>query len=414
MTQSRRRAHVPEDALSIVGVEVRALAGELGDEQVFIAVVVEVAGVHPHAGFGLALVGQRGAGHQGVVTKGAVALVDPQQVLLAIVGDENIHPPVAVVVGGGDAQRRPECAADQRRRADIDESAPALIAVQAVRLATVDLRRTVVAGARHVRATRLVRQRVVRVVAHIEVKPAVTVVVQERGRHGEASRRVVKAACLRLIGKGPVAVVAPQLIDAEIGQEQIDPAVVVDISRGHAQAELIGDDAARVGDVGEAQLARALVNSKVVSVQAALECPRLGRPERPPLNEVDVQIAVVVVVEQPDARRQNFGIVEASRGTVDVHEVDARRLRDIGEPRVFGLARVGARAWGRWTRRTTAAGHEPHRQWRPHQPAGCPGCHERRHEPHQLVSRRLAASMRSTFHSYDMRAGWSVGCGGNW
>ena len=64
--------------------------------------------------------------------------------------------------------------------------------------------------------------------------------------------------CFEMSRERAVAVVAEQLVRAEIRQQKIDPAVVVDVSRGHAQAVLIGVDAARVGHIGEPQRARAV------------------------------------------------------------------------------------------------------------------------------------------------------------
>ena len=53
-TEARRRAAIVEHARAVVDVEVAAFAGQLGHEEVFVAVVVEVAGVDAHAGLGLA------------------------------------------------------------------------------------------------------------------------------------------------------------------------------------------------------------------------------------------------------------------------------------------------------------------------------------------------------------------------
>ena len=50
-----------EDAGSVVHVEIVSFTGELGDEQVFVAVVVEIAGVDAHAPFGFAVSAERGA-----------------------------------------------------------------------------------------------------------------------------------------------------------------------------------------------------------------------------------------------------------------------------------------------------------------------------------------------------------------
>ena len=114
--ETRARALLLEVAAAVVDVEIVALAGQVGDEQILVAVVVGVAGVHAHAGLGLAVGAERGARQQPEVLERAVLLVHPQQVRLAVVGDVEVDPAVAVEVGGRHAQRRPEVVGDAGRR----------------------------------------------------------------------------------------------------------------------------------------------------------------------------------------------------------------------------------------------------------------------------------------------------------
>ena len=55
-----------------------------------------------------------------------------------------------------------------------------------------------------------------------------------------------------------------------------------------------------------------------------------------PLHEVHIEIAVVVVVEQPDTRCHDLGLIETAGHAVEVDEVETRRLREVNEP--FGVA----------------------------------------------------------------------------
>jgi hypothetical protein len=50
----RSRTRVAEDAGPVVDVEVAALRGQLGHHEIFVAIVVVVAGIDAHAAFGLA------------------------------------------------------------------------------------------------------------------------------------------------------------------------------------------------------------------------------------------------------------------------------------------------------------------------------------------------------------------------
>ncbi len=94
--EPRLRAPVLERARPVVDVEIVTLARLLGDEEVVVAVVVEIAGVHAHAGFGLAFLRQRHARRQRRVPERAVVLVDPELIGLAVVGDVEVDPSVAV------------------------------------------------------------------------------------------------------------------------------------------------------------------------------------------------------------------------------------------------------------------------------------------------------------------------------
>ena len=64
---------------------------------------------------------------------------------LAVVADVDVDPAVAVEVGRRDAERRTVGAADERLRRHVLERAVAAIAIQAIRLRPVAVRRAVVA-----------------------------------------------------------------------------------------------------------------------------------------------------------------------------------------------------------------------------------------------------------------------------
>jgi hypothetical protein len=61
--------------------------------------------------------------------------------------------------------------------------------------------------------------------------------------------------------------------------------------------------------------------------------PRVGiGPESLALRDVDVEVAIVVVIEKRHAGRQDLRIVELPRRAVEVHEVQTGFLRAVGEP----------------------------------------------------------------------------------
>jgi hypothetical protein len=83
------------------------LARELGDEQVFVAIAIEVACIDAHASpFASPVSAERNTGEERRIREGAVVLVDPQLVRRAVVGDKDIDPAVAIEVSGRDTERR--------------------------------------------------------------------------------------------------------------------------------------------------------------------------------------------------------------------------------------------------------------------------------------------------------------------
>src|SRR5438093_13190665 len=61
------------------------------------------------------------------------------------------------------------------------------------------------------------------------------------------------------------------------------------------------------------------------------------------MDDIDIEIAVVVVVEQRDARRQDLRIEKLSRCAVEVDEVEAGFSRAIDEPVSLTRRRAGHR-----------------------------------------------------------------------
>ena len=173
-----------EDAGSVVHVEIVSLTGELGDEQVFVAIVVEIARVHAHARPWLHR--RRRALRR---PSSAVFVKVPSRWLIhnwfgcAVIGDVDIDPAVAVEVGGRDAERRTELTFHARRGGDVSERPVAVVVIEVARLRAVHAGRTVIAEAADRVEARLVRlDAVVHVVPDKQIEPPVPVVIDERRR----------------------------------------------------------------------------------------------------------------------------------------------------------------------------------------------------------------------------------------
>ena len=349
-TEADHGAAVLEEPAARIRVQGVGLRSDVGHEEVVVAVGVEVAQIDPHARLAAPRAVHGHAVQQGAVGEGPVLLVDPQLVGLAVVGHVDVEPTVAAEIGGQDAEGRPVLAPRAGAGRHVLERAVPAVAIQAVGRRRVALRRTVVPLAGQRQATLLVLGIVVDVVADVQVQPAVPIDIRERRRHPPA--RVVHAGPPRDVAERPVPVAAKQLIGAQPRAVQIDPPVVVEVSGRHSHAVGAHVEAATLGDVGEPQGPRAVrVNLQIVAVETIGErqrhvrggrhqriVQRLAFSQHLALNEVGVEVAVVVHVEQRGPRRHDLAEVERAGHAVEVDEVDARLPGPVGEPDLVGSA----------------------------------------------------------------------------
>ena len=192
----------------------------------------------------LPVTGSATPGQQRRVLERAVAPVHPQLVLLAVIGDVDVDPPVPIEVGGGQSKAGSVLARDAGGDADVGEGAIPAVEVQPAGQRLVAVGRAVVPRARGAGARRVVLQAVTQVAGDVQIQPSVPVDVHKR--RGRAPGRMVGSATRRPIREGAVAVVVPQLVGrVELGQVQIDAPVVVDVARGDAHPVAAGSDAGK-------------------------------------------------------------------------------------------------------------------------------------------------------------------------
>ena len=147
-----------------------------------VAIVVDVCTAHTHAGLLLAIVVNGASGPKADVHEPTVTLVAPQDVRLAVIGDEDIELPVEVIITHDDAQRCPVQGIDPGRGGDVLEGAVAPVVVEPVRGRDgVVFRGAVVFSAEPRVAGDFRLRRPSQVIADIEVEVSVGVVVQEGG-----------------------------------------------------------------------------------------------------------------------------------------------------------------------------------------------------------------------------------------
>ena len=188
------------------------------------------------------------------------------------------------------------------------------------------------------------RNRVLRVVGHVEIEPAVAVIVDKGRRDTPAG--IAGAGDGGGVREGAVAVVAIEPVGAEVGDIEVGPAVVVVVAGGDAHAVAAGADAAGRGDVDKARPSAAVgPHLQVVAVQPvdrSIRRCRADRVESTALHQVDIQIAVTVEVEQRPAGTHHLAEVEAAGHAVDMRKVEPAGRRDV-DKQIFSRRRGGGR-----------------------------------------------------------------------
>ena len=169
------------------------------------------------------------------------------------------------------------------------------------------------------------------VVGDEEVEPPVAVEVDEGG--GDRPQRAVLRVAAREAGglgdvlEGAVAVVAEERVAAQAGDEEVGVAVVVVVAGGDAEVVAPPGHARRLGHVGEGAVARCC--GRGGSSMRGPSSPR--RAMRRAVHDVDVEPAVVVVVEEGHARDHRLRLVLARRAAGVGHEAHAARGGDLLE-----------------------------------------------------------------------------------
>src|SRR5215470_5287291 len=147
---------------------------------------------------------------------------------------------------------------------------------------------------------------------------------------------MVEASLLGDVGKGAVAVVVKQNVVPPEAAEEVVPAIVVVIADAHPSLPAGAGETGFFGDLGESAVAIVLIQM------------RSGRLARGPMGveagtvgEIDVEPAVVVVVEKRQARAFGFDdVVLVVDGTPDVRSGEAGFAGDVDELH-WGFGRYG-------------------------------------------------------------------------
>ena len=117
-----------------------------------------------------------------------------------------------------------------------------------------------------------------------------------------------------------------KLILGHIGEEDVRPSIVVVVSDGDSHAVALALHARLLRDIGEGAVA-VVVEQPIPIFGRFLSQRRDGRA----VDEINVQIAVVIVIEQGHAGQHRFGQVLVRRWATVGCEAQAGTVRDFFE-----------------------------------------------------------------------------------
>src|SRR5215813_6323135 len=123
-----------------------------------------------------------------------------------------------------------------------------------------------------------------------QIELAVVVIVKKGGPGGPT--RIIHAGFFGHVSKGPVAVVAQQMVWPETGDVHVIKPIIVVIADGHTHAESNVTNAGLVSDVGK----RSIVVIVIESAPGLLPCFCQIYGKR--VNKINIEVSIIVVVKQ--------------------------------------------------------------------------------------------------------------------
>ena len=326
----------PAAAASVAIQRVR-LTRQVRHEEIDPRVVVQIGRDNTHSRFGLTVNVQRHPHDQGDIAESPVGLIQPELIGVPVVGNVDILPAVVVEVLADDPQPRGRHRRHPRPLAHVAERAIAVVMQQHIRDRRKRLRSAIDRSPRVVIA--VIELVEVQVPCDIQVQPAVTIVVKEHG----GTRPAVYGDARRVgdVLERPVSAIAVQPVPPIVGHIHVQITVVVDIADGDAHPVPAIAQAALLGHVHE----RPVRFLPIHAIDGTLSHPCLGKLVIA-VGQIDVQIAVVVVVEQGRARQHDLRQQQVTGRPGLMHEVEPDVRGDLGKPLLHGLGAGRVRPWG--------------------------------------------------------------------
>src|SRR5439155_7651516 len=276
----------------------------------------------------LAVSGERRARLEPAFGKRPIAVVVEKVWLHAVVGDEDVHKPVVVIVGECHAQSAPLLDGDAGLLDDVLEGAIAAIAIKKICRGRKFGGRAI--GSPSPAASLAMFGVPFHVAGHKKIEMAVVIVVEEARGNRPASS--CNACFCGYVRERSVAIVVVQNIFSVVGYEKIGKTVVVIVGDSHAHAVIAE---ARVGQTGcfgyvcETAVFVLAIEPVPVAGVGAIEFLRHlhGACQTAAIDQKYVQKTVVIVVEQGDASRH--GLDEVFLGSRRILQIEVQPAREF-------------------------------------------------------------------------------------
>ena len=317
---------------------------EVGHEDIRAAVVVIIAEIDAHTRIRLAVVRKRDARLERAIGERSVAVIVPQELFHAVVGDEDVREAVAVVVVERHAQRLAFQGRNTRFAAHVREGAVAVVVIEDARHRTEFIRPAV---DRIVRAAQDVVANVpIEVAGDEQVQLAVVIVIEKTRRGGPAA--AFDARARRHVRERAIAIVVIEDVVAVTRDVDIREAVIVVVAGGnpHAVVPVAGAVEARsLRHIREAAIRVLAIQTVPVGRLSARKSSRkfYRVVETPAVDEENVEQPVVVVIEEGHSATHGFDQVLLRGGGIAVDEIQAWRVRDLEDnearAREYGYSR---------------------------------------------------------------------------
>src|ERR1019366_1625700 len=302
-------ADVGETGVPVVVIHHLVIVAKVGYEKINQPVVFIVAGRNSHRGNFAPILVQRETGDVALIVKRAISFIDVKKVWLGVVSHHQVRFAVAIDVNKNDGKAEVGILVfNTRLHRDVGKFSFAVVVKQVIRLARQSARSAIYCHAA-VKAGRIVDGlgsgdgQVVAVKMHVagdvEIEQSVAVVIAPTGTGRPVAKRY--ACGFGYIGKCAVMIVVVETVFAVVADVHVGPSIVVVVRDAHAISPTIVGYPSLGSHIGERAVVVVMKQRRVRRLFLAIECIE-GRS----VDQVNVEPAVIVVVDQADTRAVGF------------------------------------------------------------------------------------------------------------